>query len=91
MLTPLLMQIVAICTERVEAKGAVLHPRHGQRFVAICTERVEAKMTDTFADSANAELQSARSVWRQSKNANWLASAKAVAICTERVEAKYVV
>ena len=43
MLTPLLMQIVAICTERVEAKGAVLHPRHGQRFVAICTERVEAK------------------------------------------------
>ena len=48
-------------------------------------------MTDTFADSANAELQSARSVWRQSKNANWLASAKAVAICTERVEAKYVV
>ena len=38
------MQIVAICTERVEAKGAVLHPRHGQRFVAICTERVEAKL-----------------------------------------------
>ena len=36
-------QLVAICTERVEAKVPLLHDFFGCRVVAICTERVEAK------------------------------------------------
>ena len=56
---------VAICTERVEAKG-LRHDLDVRRdVVAICTERVEAKFSGYNAIITARWLQSARSVWRQ--------------------------
>ena len=56
---------VAICTERVEAKKLV--PISERKFyVAICTERVEAKWPKNAIGGPAVQLQSARSVWRQS-------------------------
>ena len=59
------------------------------RSVAICTERVEAKNKDEAKARHAAELQSARSVWRQSGKVRCAPGERMVAICTERVEAKF--
>ena len=88
MLTPLLMQIVAICTERVEAKGAVLHPRHGQRFVAICTERVEAKLPPLVEILNRTSVAICTERVEAKDEPIPPLRAGFVAICTERVEAK---
>ena len=63
----LLLKVVAICTERVEAKEKIRSGISGET-VAICTERVEAKFFRASVDYAFEVLQSARSVWRQSAN-----------------------
>ena len=79
--------MVAICTERVEAKFDKPRQPVGV-LVAICTERVEAKGRFRSRLSSGEELQSARSVWRQRLSLAIVCRLKRVAICTERVEAK---
>ena len=78
---------VAICTERVEAKCTITY-LSAPYVVAICTERVEAKIHFKGHIYIVTQLQSARSVWRQSQSIKNPRRVILVAICTERVEAK---
>ena len=88
MLTPLLMQIVAICTERVEAKLPPLVEILNRTSVAICTERVEAKDEPIPPLRAGFVAICTERVEAKDKSEYDAMTDEQVAICTERVEAK---
>ena len=70
-LFPFLPLFVGCCNLHGACGGKVLLLRQVtlSALVAICTERVEAKLKSIHDTKTYKELQSARSVWRQRKNA----------------------
>ena len=80
-------RLVAICTERVEAKLLCVQRRLFQN--GLQSARSVWRQSTRFTRFRNpCSLQSARSVWRQRVHQRRAWQARPVAICTERVEAK---
>ena len=81
---------VAICAERVEAKG---HPytKKTRLWLLQSARSVWRQSLYRPPDTIIIALQSARSVWRQSSCFLYSSRAARVAICAERVEAKFTV
>ena len=79
--------VAAICTERVEAKFATIPSPNAARSCNL-HGACGGKACWSKHSTSSAELQSARSVWRQRRIANGERNVTPVAICTERVEAK---
>ena len=79
--------IVAICTERVEAKEQNVQHSHVD-VVAICTERVEAKHAQPCMEGLFLVAICTERVEAKSGSYTVPVAPAAVAICTERVEAK---
>ena len=80
--------MVAICTERVEAKIRRKGESRRDYLVAICTERVEAKFHKGFHFLAVYRCNLHGACGGKERVGVCFALHKRVAICTERVEAK---